>query len=213
MNTRETFFLLLATYLNIDEGSISESNTFDELGLDSMDAVDVVMQVEEKYDITVNDADLASFVTVGDALIYIENSISNNTTQGNNMPETTPTAHKEATINETEARAIIHGALVARNITMDGKPVTKKLVDDILDIAEELSFDGLVAGKGIKMQNFMTLEVREHQATTAKVPTTKNEDGSWNFMTVDVPAGKHVGVILSDKLKTALNASSDSLVE
>lgn len=210
MNTRESFFLLLATYLNINVESISESNTFDELGLDSMDAVDVVMQVEEKYDITVNDADLASFVTVGDALTYIENSISNNTTQGNNMPETKPqTAHQEATINETEARAIIHGALVARNITMDGKPVTKKLVDDILDIAEELSFDGLVAGKGIKMQDFMTIEVRENAETTYKVPDVKNPG---QFLTGTVPAGKHVGVILSDKLKAALNAFSDSLV-
>lgn len=210
MNTRESFFLLLATYLNIDTGSISESNTFDELGLDSMDAVDVVMQVEEKYDITVDDADLASFTTVGDALTYIENSISNKT-QGTNMPETKPqSAAQEATINETEARTIIHGALVARGIKMDGKEVTKKLVDDILDIAEELSFDGLVAGKGIKMQDFMTIEVREHAATTYKVPDVKNPG---QFLTGTVPAGKHVGVIISDKLKEALNASNDSLVE
>lgn len=210
MNTRESFFLLLATYLNIDTGSISESNTFDELGLDSMDAVDVVMQVEEKYDITVDDAALASFITVGDALTYIENSISNKT-QGTNMPETKPqSAAQEATINETEARTIIHGALVARGIKMDGKEVTKKLVDDILDIAEELSFDGLVAGKGIKMQDFMTIEVREHAATTYKVPDVKNPG---QFLTGTVPAGKHVGVIISDKLKEALNASNDSLVE
>ena len=211
MNIRNDFFLLLATYLNMSVDAISDNSTFADLGIDSMDAMDVVLEVENKFDIEVADEDLASFIKVSDALTYIENKLSVETTQGNNMAEKKPqTKYQESTINETEARAIIHSALTSRGITMDGKPVTKKLVDDILDIAEELSFDGLVAGKGIKMQDFMTLEVREHAESTYKVPDVKNPG---QFLTGTIPAGKHVGVIVSEKLKAALNASSDSLVD
>ena len=107
---------------------------------------------------------------------------------------------KENTINEAEARAIIHAAL-----TEKGVKITKTDLDKVLDTSKDLSIAGLAKGQGIKLQGLGTIEVRSHLATTAKVPTTQNEDGTWNFKTVDVPAGKHIAIEVADGLKKELN--------
>ncbi|MET3616905.1 acyl carrier protein [Peptoniphilus olsenii] len=48
-----------------------EANMQDDLGLDSLDAVELSMAIEEKYDITIEDDDFQNFVTIGDLLNYL----------------------------------------------------------------------------------------------------------------------------------------------
>ena len=50
-----------------------EATLADDLGADSLDAVELNMAFEEAFDITIPDDDMASFKTVGDIVTYIEN--------------------------------------------------------------------------------------------------------------------------------------------
>jgi len=112
------------------------------------------------------------------------------------------------TVNEQEAREAVHAELTARGIT-----VTKTAVDQILDVASDLSIAALASGKGVKVQGLGTLEIRQHQARAYKVPNKLVEDpanpGTFlprTYTTHNAPAGFHIGFNSSDSLLDALNA-------
>lgn len=48
--TTETIIRVIAEYLDKEESEISASDTFTEIGLDSLDIMELVMQVEEELD-------------------------------------------------------------------------------------------------------------------------------------------------------------------
>ena len=50
----------------------SEHNIMDDLGADSLDTVEIVMKVEEEYDITIPDEDVEEMKTVQDLIDYVE---------------------------------------------------------------------------------------------------------------------------------------------
>jgi acyl carrier protein len=59
--------------LACDAKEISENSKFiEDLGADSLDVVELVMALEEEFDIEIPDEDAESILTVGDALKYIE---------------------------------------------------------------------------------------------------------------------------------------------
>ena len=61
--------------LNCGQKDITqESKLMDDLGADSLDAVEVNMAIEEAFDISIPDEALADFVTVGDIVTYIDNN-------------------------------------------------------------------------------------------------------------------------------------------
>lgn len=45
----------------------------DLLALDSLDVVEIVMALEEKYDLAISDADVEAWETVGDVVRYVQN--------------------------------------------------------------------------------------------------------------------------------------------
>lgn len=64
---------ILSQQLDIDEDSISmESDIAEDLGADSLDVVDLVMTVEEEFDITFEDEQIETFKTVEDIVRHIE---------------------------------------------------------------------------------------------------------------------------------------------
>jgi len=64
---------IIAEKLSIDPGEIkSESNFIDDLGADSLDLADLVMAIEEKYDLDFANEDTDQFQTVGDVVKAIE---------------------------------------------------------------------------------------------------------------------------------------------
>ena len=67
---------LIVDVLNVDADEITEDTTFiDDLGADSLDVFQIIMGIEEEFDVTV-DQDVASNVTtVGQALELIKNAI------------------------------------------------------------------------------------------------------------------------------------------
>ncbi len=59
--------------LNVSPDEIKEDSKFvEDLGADSLDVVELVMALEEKFDIEIPDADAEKIVTVGDAIKYVE---------------------------------------------------------------------------------------------------------------------------------------------
>ena len=72
----ETIRKLLSEQLDIDPEEITmDSTLLEDLGADSIELVDLVMSVEEEYDIEVPDDALDDIRTVGDAVNYLENLI------------------------------------------------------------------------------------------------------------------------------------------
>ena len=74
--TFEKIKQILAEQLNIDENDITmESSFIDDLGADSLDIVELLMALEEEFDIEIPEEDVETLTTVGAAVDYIkENS-------------------------------------------------------------------------------------------------------------------------------------------
>lgn len=67
---------IFADQLDVDEEIITmESSIADDLGADSLDIADVVMSLEEEFDIEVPDEALQNVKVVGDIVKYIEENI------------------------------------------------------------------------------------------------------------------------------------------
>ncbi|MCQ2599472.1 MAG: acyl carrier protein [Alphaproteobacteria bacterium] len=73
MTTFEKVKKIVAEKLNVKEENVTETSTFvNDLGADSLDVVEFVMEVEKEFDITIPDEEAAKLNTVGDAVKYIE---------------------------------------------------------------------------------------------------------------------------------------------
>ncbi|MBU3186165.1 acyl carrier protein [Clostridium estertheticum] len=63
----------ISSQLNIDEEEIKIESSFkNDLGADSLDIVELIMELEEKYDIEIPDEDVEKIATVGDIVEYIK---------------------------------------------------------------------------------------------------------------------------------------------
>ena len=63
---------MIAEQLNCEESSINEDTSFKEdLGADSLDLFELVMALEERYDIEIPAEELTGLETIGDVLDYL----------------------------------------------------------------------------------------------------------------------------------------------
>ncbi len=61
--------------LDCNPAEVKEDSKFiEDLGADSLDVVELVMALEEKFDIEISDEDAEGILTVNDAIKYIENN-------------------------------------------------------------------------------------------------------------------------------------------
>ena len=73
MTTFEKVKKIVAEKLGVPEAKVTEEASFvNDLGADSLDVVEFVMEVEKEFDITIPDEEAAKLATVGDAVKYIE---------------------------------------------------------------------------------------------------------------------------------------------
>ena len=64
---------IIADVLNLDENNIHMDSTFvDDLGADSLDIFQIIMGIEETFDIEIDNEDAEKIVTVGDAFEAIK---------------------------------------------------------------------------------------------------------------------------------------------
>ena len=64
---------IIADKLGVDEADVKPEASFtNDLGADSLDTVDLIMEFEKSFNITIPDDQAEKITTVGDAIAYIE---------------------------------------------------------------------------------------------------------------------------------------------
>ena len=62
--------------LDVEEDAVTmEASITEDLGADSLDVVDLVMSIEESFDVEIPDEEVENIKTVGDIVKYIENKV------------------------------------------------------------------------------------------------------------------------------------------
>jgi len=59
------------------EEIVPEASFIDDLGADSLDIVELVMAMEEKFDVEIPDDDAEKIQTIGDAISYLKERLEN----------------------------------------------------------------------------------------------------------------------------------------
>ncbi|GAA6492073.1 MAG TPA: acyl carrier protein [Candidatus Bariatricus faecipullorum] len=68
---------IIATTMGFDENTLTMDTAFiDDLGADSMDIFQVIMGIEEEFDIEVDNEDAEKIVTIGDAVEMIKKAVN-----------------------------------------------------------------------------------------------------------------------------------------
>lgn len=68
---------IITEVLNVDEEEISMETTFvDDLGADSLDVFQIIMGLEEEFDIEIPNEEAEKIVTVGDAVEQIKSALN-----------------------------------------------------------------------------------------------------------------------------------------
>ena len=69
---------IIAEVLNVYEDEITMDTTFvDDLGADSLDVFQIIMGIEEEFDIEIENEEAEKIVTVSDAVEQIKNALNN----------------------------------------------------------------------------------------------------------------------------------------
>ena len=80
MNTEEVFEKvkgIIVEQLGVAEASVTmEASFIDDLGADSLDIVELVMALEEEFDIEIANEEAENIVTVADAVEQIKNALN-----------------------------------------------------------------------------------------------------------------------------------------
>jgi len=73
MSVEERVKEIIVDQLGVDENEVTpEAKFIDDLGADSLDIVELVMALEEEYDIEISDEEAEKIQTVGDATEFIK---------------------------------------------------------------------------------------------------------------------------------------------
>ena len=66
---------IIVDKLGVDEADVVPEASFtNDLGADSLDTVELIMELEKEFDLSIPDEEAEKIVTVGDAIAFIENA-------------------------------------------------------------------------------------------------------------------------------------------
>lgn len=63
---------IICDFFDLDEDEVTPATSFIDIGADSLDMVEIAMSIEDDFSVEVTEEALAKFVTVEDAVNYIE---------------------------------------------------------------------------------------------------------------------------------------------
>ena len=73
---QERLIEIIAQQLGVDEDNVTPDASFmEDLGADSLDTVELVMALEEEFDLEIPDSDAEKIQTVQDALSYLDEHV------------------------------------------------------------------------------------------------------------------------------------------
>ena len=68
---------IIVDKLGVDESEVThDANFTNDLGADSLDTVELIMEFEKEFDISIPDEDAENIATVGDAVDYLQGKVS-----------------------------------------------------------------------------------------------------------------------------------------
>ncbi len=72
----EKVIQIVSEQLSVDKGEISRNTSFvNDLNADSLDTVELVMELEDEFDLTIPDEQAEKLKTVGEAIDYIKSQL------------------------------------------------------------------------------------------------------------------------------------------
>ncbi|CEP68361.1 Acyl carrier protein (ACP) [Moorella glycerini] len=72
MEVFEKIRAIVAEQLGVEEDEITMETSFEDLNADSLDIVELIMALEEEFDLEIPDEDAEKLTTVGAAVAYIK---------------------------------------------------------------------------------------------------------------------------------------------
>lgn len=75
MTNKKQMHELLLKHLKVNIDEVAETTPIRELGVDSLDLMEILMDVEEEYNITFSNEELLSFKTLGDLISTLDKKI------------------------------------------------------------------------------------------------------------------------------------------
>ena len=63
---------VIASYAELETGQVSLNTSFEDLGLDSLDALSLITELEDEFDISISDDEVYSISTVHIALVFLQ---------------------------------------------------------------------------------------------------------------------------------------------
>ncbi len=72
---QERLIEIIAKHLDVDEDNVTPDASFEDLDADSLDQVELVMALEEEFDIEIPDSDAEKITTVQGALNYLDGHV------------------------------------------------------------------------------------------------------------------------------------------
>lgn len=74
-DVQERVTKIIVDRLGVEESKVELESSFkDDLGADSLDVVELVMELEDEFDMEISDEDAEKIATVGDAVNYIKSN-------------------------------------------------------------------------------------------------------------------------------------------
>lgn len=74
---RNQVLSIIIDKLGVDDADVTDDTSFtNDLGADSLDTVELIMELEKAFNISIPDGDAEQIATVGDAVSYIEGRVN-----------------------------------------------------------------------------------------------------------------------------------------
>lgn len=70
-DTYDRVVALVAQKLQVEKSAVVAAKSFQELGADSLDMVEIIMKLEEEFEIEINDADAEKLTNLNEVVDYI----------------------------------------------------------------------------------------------------------------------------------------------
>tara|TARA_B100000029_G_scaffold489981_1_gene548427 strand:+ start:436 stop:672 length:237 start_codon:yes stop_codon:yes gene_type:complete len=67
---------IIVDKLGVEESELTDSASFtNDLGADSLDTVELIMEFEKEFNVSIPDEDAEKISTVGDAILYLKDNV------------------------------------------------------------------------------------------------------------------------------------------
>ena len=76
MSVEEKVKEIIVDKLGVEESELTDSASFtNDLGADSLDTVELIMEFEKEFNVSIPDEDAEKISTVGDAILYLKDNV------------------------------------------------------------------------------------------------------------------------------------------